>query len=358
MKTKNDRAAALLIVWALAGCAGKPLLPYSTDTVPLMLVPAVGQEAKDHRGRFREIFCAALEARKETAPDYRDCGQALTRVGREPDGSGKPVDLGPANRKFTVVFALGLGSDCFSGWLAEQDTIARHLRRFGYDLIRVQSGGLSDSSGNGRRIRDVILAQPSADQTPDLVLIGYSKGAVDSLQAVVDYPEIRSRLAAVVSIAGAIGGSPLANSASDAELNLMEYFPGSSCKPGGEGALSDLRPATRKAWLAENRLPEQIPFYSVVTFPDPKRISGMLRPSYRKLSRVDARNDSQLIFYDQVIPGSYLTAYLNADHLAASVAIARTHEIIGELAADQNDYPREVLFEALLRLVEEDLTRR
>ena len=31
-------------------------------------------------------------------------------------------------------------------------------------------------------------------------------------------------------------------------------------------------------------------------------------------SRVDARNDGQLIYYDQVIPGSSLISYVNADH--------------------------------------------
>jgi hypothetical protein len=72
---------------------------------------------------------------------------------------------------------------------------------------------------------------------------------------------------------------------------------------------------------------------------------------------VDARNDSQIIFYDQFIPGSTLLAYLNADHLALAVPIARTHEIAGEILADQNDYPREALLEAVLRFIEEDLQR-
>ena len=38
---------------------------------------------------------------------------------------------------------------------------------------------------------------------------------------------------------------------------------------------------------------------------------------------IDGRNDSQVIFYDQLIPGSTLLGYLNADHWAVAVAIAR-----------------------------------
>ena len=73
---------------------------------------------------------------------------------------------------------------------------------------------------------------------------------------------------------------------------------------------------------------------------------------------VDARNDSQVLFYDQVIPGSTLVAYLNADHWALAVPIARTHDIVGEILVDQNAFPREALHEALLRFIEEDLQDR
>ena len=74
------------------------------------------------------------------------------------------------------------------------------------------------------------------------------------------------------------------------------------------------------------------------------------------MSRIDARNDSQVIFYDQVIPGSTLIGYLNADHWALSVPVARSHSTIGATLVDQNNYPREALLEALMRFVEEDLS--
>jgi len=73
---------------------------------------------------------------------------------------------------------------------------------------------------------------------------------------------------------------------------------------------------------------------------------------------IDGRNDSQVIFYDQVVPRSTLVGYLNADHWAIVVPIARTHETIGSMFVTQNAYPREALLEAVLRFVEEDLDRR
>jgi hypothetical protein len=70
---------------------------------------------------------------------------------------------------------------------------------------------------------------------------------------------------------------------------------------------------------------------------------------------VDARNDSQVLFYDQVTPGSTLFAYVNADHWAVAVPIARTHPTTGSMFVDQNDFPREALLEAIMRFVEEEL---
>jgi hypothetical protein len=193
------------------------------------------------------------------------------------------------------------------------------------------------------------------ENRPRLVLIGYSKGAADILEAVVSYPEIRSRIAAVVSAAGAVGGSPLANDVTQSQLELLTHWPDAECTTGDGGAIESLRPATRKAWLAQNPLPHDFPYYSLVTYPNPDRISAVLGSSYNKLSKVDARNDSQLIFYDQVIPGSSILGYLNADHWALTVPIARSHTTIGSMFVDQNDYPREALLEAILRFVEEEL---
>jgi hypothetical protein len=85
------------------------------------------------------------------------------------------------------------------------------------------------------------------------------------------------------------------------------------------------------------------------------RISSVLKKSYDKLSQIDTRNDSQMIFYDQVVPGSVLVGYVNADHWALSVPIARSHSTIGSWFVTQNAYPREALLEALLRFIEEDL---
>jgi hypothetical protein len=354
LRVGGIRIAAIATCLALAACATKPLVPYSTDTPPLVLVPASLAGVHDERGRFREIYCAVLEAHGAALDDYRPCEDALTRVGAEPAGSSMPVDLGESKRHLVAAVVAGIGYDCFKPWLNSPGTVTKHLQQFGYDGFILDVDGLSSSAHNARQIRDAIMAMPLPADGPRLVLIGYSKGAPDILEAVVNYPEIRSRVAAVVSAAGAIGGSPLANDAEQFQADMLRYFPGATCTSGDGGAVDSLRPATRRAWLAQNPLPADVRYYSLVTFPDPKRISSILESSYDKLSRIDARNDSQMIFYDQVVPGSVLVGYVNADHWALAVPIARTHAMIGSMFVTQNAYPREALTEAILRFIEED----
>ena len=312
----------------------------------------------DKRGRFREIFCSILEERGTSLPDYRVCSDALTRVGVEPDGSGEAVELGQAKRRLKAIVVPGVGWDCVSQWLDLKDTVQKHVHQFGYDEEMIQVDALSSTTNNARQIRDAIMAMDSDSAEPELVLIGYSKGAPDILEAVVSYPEIRGSIAAVVSVAGAIGGSPLANDATQSQLELLTHWPGAQCTNGNGSAVESLRPQVRKTWLATHSLPRDFPYYSLVTYPNPERISSILKSSYNKLSQIDARNDGQLLFYDQIIPGSTLLGYVNADHWALVVPVARSHSMIGSTFVDHNDYPREALLEAVLRFVEEELEKK
>jgi pimeloyl-ACP methyl ester carboxylesterase len=202
------------------------------------------------------------------------------------------------------------------------------------------------------------MKMPDPKEGRRLVLVGYSKGAPDILEAVVTYPELQQRVSALVSIAGVVGGTPQANTVEQSTLDLLQYFPDAECEPGDEGALESLKPQVRKRWLATHSLPESIRYYSIITFPDADHISSILKSSYDKLSQVDSRNDSQMIFYDQLIPGSVLLGYVNADHWAVAVPISRNHPIIASTFVNKNAFPREVLAEAIVRFIEEDLNRR
>jgi hypothetical protein len=61
--------AAMCSCAALCACSSPPLSPFAKDNPPLVLASAQEAGVKDERARFREIFCAVLEARGQTLPD-------------------------------------------------------------------------------------------------------------------------------------------------------------------------------------------------------------------------------------------------------------------------------------------------
>ena len=353
-----SRAAALvpaiLSALILAGCAA-PEAPRRADGAALVLVPISQAGIRDGRGRFREIFCAVLEARPEADATSVSCEQALRRLPDEPPGTGEPVDLSSSAQVIPVPYVLGLWSDCSDQNERAAAEFGDYLARSGFRLEMIGVSGISGSGRNAEAIRAALEERPATASGDRAVILTHSKGAVDVLEALVSYPDLHEKVAAVVSLAGAIGGSPLADTAPDALLEIAARTPGLKCREGDMQALESLRPAVRQGWLAQHRLPHAVRFYSIVAMPEPARVSSGLRLTYDKLADIDARNDGNLLYFDQVIPGGALLGYANADHWAIATDLADSEYALVRQLANRNDYPRKALIEAALRFVEEDL---
>jgi hypothetical protein len=198
-----------------------------------------------------------------------------------------------------------------------------------------------------------------ADPTEKVVLVGYSKGICDALEAIVAHGSVRRRVDGVVSIAGAVAGSVLVEAIPEPLGNLLSRVDLPFCDSGDGGGVESLRRLTRLRWLAHHTLPQSVRYFSLVALPEPDRVSAALRPGYRRLAGIDPGNDGQVAWADAIIPGSTLLGYVNADHWAIALPIVRgvppPLRALAGVLVDRNAFPREVLLEAVVRQVEEEL---
>jgi hypothetical protein len=341
-----------LIFWL--GCTSAPMLTYDLETPPTALVPIRYAGISDERTRFREIFCAIQKDHGADLPDDRPCEHALHRLLGEPISAGKPVYLGKARLSLRFVIIPGLSEECVSGFIKPFSDARPHLESLGFKTDFIMVSGLGGSAQNAAQILETVTGMSIA-ASERLVFIGYSKGATDVLEAMARYPELSRRTAAVVTLAGVVSGTPIADDLPEVLKKVADQVFKGQCLPGEGRAIDSLTRHDRLRWLSTNSLPGSVRYYSLAAFAPRENISLILRPSYDKLSLLDPRNDSQVVFHDALVPGGVLLGYLNADHWAVAMPFNREHPILTDLLVTHNAFPREVLLEAIARFVEESL---
>jgi dienelactone hydrolase len=346
-------ACLCLTAALLCGCASYPTTadlrasaaPYPGGTpVPATL---------DGRAGFRRTFCSLLAQQGELAV-APDCDSLLWRLADEPPASGLPAPTMPAasprHRAFVVNGALG---DCqLPGLVPFFDAVAAKSP----SAMRVDTIEVSGRSGTEHNARQIATALRSAGIAADerVILIGYSKGAVDILQFLVDEPALAAQVAAVVSVAGAIEGSPLAAGTAAFYDRFLSHAFESLC-PAGDGKLVDsLVPATRRQWLAVHPLPKHIGYFSLATFTTREHLSVALREPWHWLARTSTFNDGQVLASAAVIPGATLLGYVNADHWDVAIDVERSLPHLGARPSPRR-FPRATLLEALLVHVDDAL---
>jgi hypothetical protein len=355
LKSKLYICVFAMTLWGLvlSGCLCNSSLRHWLETPPLILMPASLTRVEDGRGRFREIYCALQTDHGAGLPYDRPCEEVILRLGGEPEPTRNQVWLGPSKLKLRVLVVPGVFNDCIKFSNAYSYALV-HLERYGYKAESLPVSGRSSSAHNALGIRDAILGKELLPGEK-IVLVGYSKGVPDILEAVFAYPEIHQRVTAVVSVAGTVNGSPLADQIGKPYQELINKIPLPQCPPGVGAPIESLKRSTRLQWLSKNRLPESIKYFSLGAFAGRDDISAILQSSYDRLAMIDPRNDSQVIFYDAIIPGSTLLGFVKADHWAVAMPFSRDLPLLFRGLVDKNEFPREVLLEAIIRFVEEKL---
>lgn len=315
---------------------------YSSDgrTLIIYMTP----EGKNLQQTFADLFCSVL--RKEN-PDTGEWGSCSTYL----KGGGKEdLDLPSIPPKYRVLIVPGFMSSCFADSPAFNEG-QEHLRSKGLtvELLPVSNDG---SEVNATKIAEYLTAQTKTDPRK-YVVIGYSKGTPDIQVALANYPAIRNSVAGFISVAGASGGSPIADSIPGVADQWIQQFKMDKCQGDISQGFRSLRRDVRQAFLSSFPHPF-VPTYSLVALSDATNTSKALLKTWELLRVFDQALDGQLTKSDAIIPeATYLGAAV-ADHFAVALPFDKSTDAMVRSNMGSR-FPRAALLEALVRVVTQDL---
>ncbi|MCR4377311.1 MAG: hypothetical protein NUV50_04375 [Rhodospirillales bacterium] len=325
------------------------------DSLPLS--SAVDRTSiQDGRARFRALLHAVNAAHGRALPDYRPTDQILRDLGGEGEASEHAPFLGPLPAQVRVIAVPGFMTECVASLCDVLPDAMAHLQSLGAQTLIAPLAGRGGAAFNARQLRDILLSLPEGET---VILIAMSKGAVDTQEMLALYPETHVRVAAVVSLVGAVCGSPLAHLA-PAWLKWIErHILLPHCRTHGGAAVHSLTPEVRRTFLGCHEPVAGVRYYSLGAAVEAQAMSKGMMSAYQALCRIHALNDGQMMLADQILPGAEVLGVLNGDHIAVGMPFNRNTGLLGRWVAkhllDKNAFPREVLVEAVVRRVLEDL---
>jgi hypothetical protein len=228
----------------------------------------------------------------------------------------------------------------------------RSVHGISVDLIPTPNGS---SAANGRTIAE-FLRQNYRRDGRKFILLGYSKGAVDILEGVANDPEASRAVAALITVAGAIGGSPIADLMPVQAQQWIQAISLGECKGDLYAAFRSLRRDVRRKFLAQHPDPG-FPVYSIAAVSNKSETSKILLEGWELLSLYGQPEDSQLLEPDTRFPGGQNLGAVRADHIAVAIPFESSTDPTMKKLLNHNHFPRTALLESLLRFVVQDLDR-
>ena len=308
------------------------------------LIVYMKSEGPDLRSKLGDLFCSVLKKENPDTGEWGACSEYFEGGGKE------DAELAPLATTYRVLVVPGFMSSCFSDAPAFQEG-QEHLRTKGLtvELLPVSNG---PSEENAKAIADYLTGKMSEDKRKYIV-IGYSKGTPDVQVALANHAEARSAVAAFISVAGASGGSPIADSIPGQADRWIKQFKMDKCQGDVSLGFKSLRRDVRQAFLSSFPHPF-VPTYSLVALSNASNTSKALAQSWELLRVFEAALDGQVTKSDAIIPeAKYLGAAI-ADHFAVALPFDKSPDQMIRSNMGSR-YPRAAMFEALVRLVQQDL---
>ena len=336
------RALIAVAALFLFGCAS---LSPAKETMPPIVLATLGEAGiKDVRHLYRAAVCGQLPA------DSPPCEELILRFPGEASPRAPLAQIDIANR-YRIAFVPGLFSDCLNGIFYPFTDVITNLKESGFAVYDFRTAGRASSAENAQRLAKQ-LAELSPDPRP-FIMVVYSKGLPDVLELLLRYPPTSQYVAAIVSMAGAANGSPVADDRYEFYRDWLAGLPIPGCDRGTGEEVHDLRRDVRLEWWRRNRSAITVPIFSIVAVPRADRVSPMLKQTHAKLAAIDPHNDGQLLWYDAVVTRGYLLGYVNVDHLA--IAIPASQQIPALSFLFKDNVPRLALVRAAIEVAAETL---
>ncbi len=310
-----------------------------------VLILRLAETGRDLSASFAEMFCGVLEKEKPDGGNWGPCGNFL----QTSPSAARPAaakNLPPISNAYRVLVIPGVLSSCQANTQAYQEA-QEHLRKAHGMTVEFLQTPNETSAANGARIaaylRDTLRKDPRK-----YIVVTYSKGAPDLMEALATFSEARGAVAAYITVAGAVGGSPIAETMPAIAERYAASLKLGTCEGNFADAFASLRQNVRKAFLADH--PDLgVPAFSLAAVSDASTTSKMLLQAWKLLTAYDARTDSQILQEDALVPGGNFLGVLKGDHLAVALNYESAKDEEVRKAADHNRYPRVALFEAAVR---------
>lgn len=346
--SRKTRASLTVCFMMLLLCCA-PLSAASAVSDLEVLPPATAQAVhaagvRDLRGSYRAEACRRLGSLPSA------CNRALRQFAGEPS----PVALPPVHyltQHYRIVFVPGFYSECFEPYLRPFADVMQDLQKDGFRTDYFDVYGRGTVSQNAARLAQQFY--DAADDPRSTIVFAYSKGLVDTLEMLLRYPDLAGNVAAVVSVAGAAKGSPLADQLHTLYQTLGVWLPLPGCAAGNGIEINDLRQSVRQQWWKAHGAALTVPLYALVAAPQPERISTATWATHQQLALTDPHNDGYLLWQDQIPPASRLLGFVNADHWTIAVPVDAQLPLLSFFFRDET--PRTVIIQSAITLVAQTL---
>ncbi len=360
MIRRSTAIGIVAVVSLLTGChrALTPKLSYHLP--PMALLPISSTGIRDESNRFGATFCSVFEEFK--SEEAHNCYRYFRDS--EPTQAA-PAPLLASDRElqgYRYILVNGFLSGCISSEgsrvFGDADS---HLAGHGLALERIPLQGMDTPEADAEQIIRYLESNSSLSDDRPIIFLGYSKGAVDLQAAILRVPQtspaLQSRVKALITVAGAVGGSRVYDQVADPEslAAFLSHFRFFDCPPGKRDFRSLSRQQRQNFLHLHWRELGRVPTYALTAVSTPEETSRVLRPLWQQLSVYGVEQDSQMAQPEQIPPGAVYLGIARADHWAVALPMENDRKL--RFFADRNHYPRAALLEALLRFVVADLAQ-